>query len=65
MSKEQITKLLEDITKNPSEWTSNRDAVIGRYELTDAEQTALRSGDDSALISMGVDERLVKRKRFH
>ncbi|HUF54913.1 MAG TPA: hypothetical protein VMR52_14280 [Dehalococcoidia bacterium] len=64
MSIEQITKLLQDIEKYPSTWQSNPEAVIGRYDLTEGEQTALRTGDDAALQAMGVDERLSKAMRW-
>ena len=65
MSRDQINRLLEDITKDPSEWQRDKQAVMGRYELTAEERDALASGDEAALRAVGVEERLNKRKRFH
>ncbi|HUF54910.1 MAG TPA: hypothetical protein VMR52_14265 [Dehalococcoidia bacterium] len=60
MSIEQITKLLQDIEKDPSAWQRDQAAVMSNYDLTDDERAALRTGDDAALQAMGVDERLSK-----
>lgn len=49
MSRDQINKLLEDITKDPSEWQRDKQAVIGRYELTADERDVLVSGDEGKL----------------
>ncbi|HUF54909.1 MAG TPA: hypothetical protein VMR52_14260 [Dehalococcoidia bacterium] len=64
MSIEQITKLLQDIEKDPSAFQKDRDAFIAGYDLTDGEQAALHTGDDAALQAMGVDERLTKAIKF-
>jgi hypothetical protein len=65
MSRDQINKLLEDITKDPSEWQRDQTAVLGRYELTPEERDALISGDEAKMRAVGVDERLSKpRTRF-
>jgi hypothetical protein len=60
MSRDQINKLLEDITKDPSEWQRDQTAFLGRYELTPEERDALISGDDAKMRAVGVDERLNK-----
>ena len=60
MSRDQINRLLEDIGKDPSEWQRDRQAVIGRYELTPEERDALFAGDEAKLRAVGVEERLVK-----
>ena len=62
MSRESLNKLLEDVTKDPSEWQRDKQAVIGRYELTPEERDALTSGDEASLRAVGVDERLLKPK---
>ena len=64
MSKDQINKLLEDITRDPSEWQRDKQAMIGRYELTADERDALASGDEAKLRAMGVEERLTKGIRY-
>jgi len=60
MSRDQINRLLEDITKDPSEWQRDKQAVMGRYELTPEERDALAGGDEAALRAVGVEERLTK-----
>ena len=64
MSREAINQLLQDIEKDPSEWQRDKQAVIGRYELTPEERDALASGDEQKLRDMGVEERLVKPFRI-
>ena len=61
MSREAINRLLQDVEKDPSEWQRDRQAVIGRYELTPEERDALQSGDEGKLRAVGVDERFNKR----
>ena len=64
MSREAINKLLQDIEKDPSEWQRDKQAVIGRYELTPEERDALVTGDEVKMRAVGVEERLVKGTRF-
>jgi len=64
MSRDQINRLLEDITKDPSEWQRDKQAVMGRYELTPEERDALQSGDEARLRAVGVEERLSKGYRW-
>jgi len=65
MSRDQINRLLEDITKDPSEWERDKQAVMGRYELTPEERDALASDDQARLRAVGVEERLNKPRVRH
>ena len=60
MSRDQINRLLEDITKDPSEWQRDKQALMGRYDLTPEEREALAAGDEAQLRAVGVEERLAK-----
>jgi hypothetical protein len=63
MSRSEVNRLLEDVTRNPDEWQRDKQSVMARYDLTDEERTALAAGDETQLRSIGVDERLNKLRR--
>ena len=64
MSRDAINRLLEDIEKDPSEWQRNKQAVIGRYELSSEERDAVMSGDEAKMRAVGVEERLSKKYSY-
>jgi hypothetical protein len=60
MSTQALTQLLEEIARDPTAWQRDSNAMMSRYDLSESEQRALRSGDADALRTLGVDERLTK-----
>ena len=63
MSKRAVEQILMRVVSDAEFRTQlqhNPDGALGRFELTDAERTAILDADVNALLDFGVDKRLVQ-----
>jgi hypothetical protein len=57
-----FNELISDLQGTPSlisEFISNPEGVVSRYNLSDAQKAAILSGDSDMLLSVGVDNGLI------
>lgn len=57
-----FNELISDLQGTPSlisEFISNPESVVSRYNLSDVQKAAILSGDSDMLLSVGVDDGLI------